>query len=126
MYDNPNDLMPVNNSLVQQVMNKSLIAREIVSQSNIALNKPKKSKLVYLDMFKMFFQCVSMLEQDKSRCMIFKVLTQYLCDEQNDQEMVDSSMVNLKNILETHFEHMMADLFDFIQSQNFKVGVLLS
>lgn len=30
-YDNPNDIRPVNNALVQQVMNKSLIAKDIVS-----------------------------------------------------------------------------------------------
>lgn len=49
-------------------MNKSKIASEIVSQTNIALNKPKKSLLVYYDMFGFFFQCVSLLDSDSSRC----------------------------------------------------------
>jgi hypothetical protein len=73
-YDNPNDLRQLNNTLVQQVMNKSLIAREIVNQTNVALNKPKKTKLVYFELFDIFFQCVGQLGSDDSRCHIFKVL----------------------------------------------------
>ena len=49
-------------------MNKSKIASEIVRQTNIALNKPKKSLLVYYDMFDYFFQSVSLLDSDSSRC----------------------------------------------------------
>lgn len=36
-------------------MNKSKIASEIVSQTNIALHKPKKSLLVFFDLFEYFF-----------------------------------------------------------------------
>ena len=54
-YDNPNDIRPVNNALVQQVMNKSKIAPDIVSQTNIALNKPKKMQLIHYDLFDFFF-----------------------------------------------------------------------
>ena len=63
-YDNPNDIRPVSNALVQQVMNKSRIASDIVSQTNIALNKPKKTLLVYYDIFEFFFESVSLLDSD--------------------------------------------------------------
>jgi YesN/AraC family two-component response regulator len=46
-YDNPIDLKQLGHTLVQQVMNKSQIGREIVKQSNVALNKPKKRILIY-------------------------------------------------------------------------------
>jgi hypothetical protein len=80
-YDNPNDIRPVNNALVQQVMNKSKIASEIVAQTNVALNKPKKVLLIHYDLFEFFFQSVSQLDNDSSKCQIFKVLQQYLSDQ---------------------------------------------
>jgi hypothetical protein len=65
IYDNPNDLRPSTNTLlVQQVMNKSLIAKEIVNQTKTALNKPKKCLFVYNDFFGIFFQQVSLLDND--------------------------------------------------------------
>jgi len=73
-YDNPNDFRPVNNALVSQVMNKSMIAKEIVNQTNLSMNRPKKSLMIHFELFEMFFKAVSLLDTDKTRCQLLKIL----------------------------------------------------
>ena len=95
-YDNPNDIRPVGNALVQQVMNKSKIAKEIVNQTNKAINKPRKMILKHFDFFEFFFESITMLNNnkedvnleqlDKSRCQIFKMFSQYLNETMNSTQ----------------------------------------
>jgi len=96
-------------------MNKSLIAREIVNQTNVALNKPKKSLMINFDLFEMFFQAVSLMENDKGRIQMLKVLLQYFSSNQNDQNMAENAELNFKNILEHHFEQMVSLLFKYVK-----------
>lgn len=107
-------------------MNKSKIASDIVHQTNIALNKPKKTLLVYYDLFEFFFESVSLLDSDNSRCQIFKVLQQYLSEQHSDQLISETAEVNFKNILNDHFESMIIELYKYIQSQNYTVADLMS
>ena len=62
IYDNPNDLRPMGHTLVQQVMNKSLIAKEIVKTVNDALRQPKKCILFYYDFFELLFEFIVRLD----------------------------------------------------------------
>jgi hypothetical protein len=99
---------------VQQVMNKSKIAPDIVSQTNLALNKPKKVLLIHYNLFDFFFQSVSLLDSDSSKCQILKVLQQYLSEQQNDQVMAEAGEINFNNLLNHHFETMIILLYKYI------------
>lgn len=70
--------------------------------------------LIHYDLFDFFFQSVSALDSDSSKCQIFKVLQQYLSDQQNDLVMSEAAEINFTNLLNKHFETMVVLLYKYI------------
>jgi hypothetical protein len=54
------------------------------------------------------------------------VLLQYLCEQQNDELMVESAGKNFANIIKFHFEDIIKWLFSYVIRQEYTIHDLLS